>query len=88
MKLIAFTHLHVQCAFINHLYFRENLDLNTLIYTAVEHNCQWAVRLILDRGSPHLDGWYVTMVTPCMLSTLPFYLEFLLCLIYIQPRLV
>ncbi|KAL5473413.1 hypothetical protein EMCRGX_G027893 [Ephydatia muelleri] len=41
---------------LDHLLREENLDLNTLIYTAVEYNCQWAVRLILDKGSAHLDG--------------------------------
>eukprot|EP00731_Ephydatia_muelleri_P029070 Em0020g714a len=44
---------------LDHLLREENLDLNTLIYTAVEYNCQWAVRLILDKGSAHLDGCLV-----------------------------
>lgn len=55
---VMLLHMYIYM-YIYHLfsYFRENLDLNTLIYTAVEYNCQWAVRLILDKGSAHLDGW-------------------------------
>lgn len=41
---------------LEHLLREEDLELDALIFTAVEHNCQWAAQLILDRGSSHLDG--------------------------------